>query len=256
MIEYTSIRLIDSKPKEVVVDEAGNIVNKNPAKDQLKGLKKESYKMKTENRSRKYTKEEMLHSLRQLYEKYRRPLTSEDFVNNPGYPSLTTYKNVFGSFQKALKLVGLDIESIIKKGVIKTPSQKARLSEILIRDHFKTRPVDLAGDNYTSHCDGICPNGKIYDVKSSKLRKLLTKGSYTFVTRNKYKEKIELYYLLAFNDKDYKKLDYGWRIPGEIVENDEFYVGTYYAKFNIHNMKQYDITDKLTEVLREYGFLK
>lgn len=39
------------------------------------------------------------------------------------------------------------------------------LVEIIVRDRFKRHPVDLAGENKGSHCDGICPNGKNYDVK-------------------------------------------------------------------------------------------
>ena len=197
-----------------------------------------------------YTKEEMLHSLRQLYEKYKRPLTQGDFTNNPGCPCLTAYKTRFGGIQNALKLVELDFESIAKKGILENNRQKARLAEIIVRDYFKVRPIDLAGENCNSLCDGICPSGMNYDVKSSGLHKT----HYDFRTNNKYKEEIELYYLLAFNE-DWTKLDYGWRIPGEIAEKDNLLVGTTYrAKFNVDNMREYDITDKLKDALKKYGF--
>lgn len=40
-MENKSYRIIDGKPRCVIVDETGNIVNRNPNKDELKGLKKE-----------------------------------------------------------------------------------------------------------------------------------------------------------------------------------------------------------------------
>lgn len=40
MTYYTSIRLIDSKPRKVIVNKTGKIVNRNPSKDELKGLNK------------------------------------------------------------------------------------------------------------------------------------------------------------------------------------------------------------------------
>ena len=44
MTYYKSWRLIDGKPRLVIVDETGNIVNRNPTEDELKGLDKELYK--------------------------------------------------------------------------------------------------------------------------------------------------------------------------------------------------------------------
>lgn len=134
---------------------------------------------------------------------------------------------------------------MVKKGNLITNEQKARLAEMIIRDHFKTHHADLAGENKNSLCDGICPNGKTYDVKSSKLHK----GIYwLFNTRNKCRYDIEIYYLLAFND-DYTKLEYVWRIPGEIVEKDHFYVGLNHDyEFCVEDMVEYDIIDKLRDI--------
>jgi len=101
----------------------------------------------------------------------------------------------------------------------------------------------LAGENQNSPCDGICPNGMSYDVKSSKLH---GNAYYNFHTNNKYKDKIQLYYLLGFN-KDYTDFNYAWRIPGwNVVEKDFLTVGLgSNYEFNIENMKEYEITDKL-----------
>lgn len=199
----------------------------------------------------KHTDEELLNCLKRFYEETRRAPNESDFVNNPMYPGTTTYVRHFGNWSAALKLVGLDIESTVKNGIIETNDQKARFSEMIVRDNFKKNPIDLAGDNKLSHCDGICPNGKTYDVKSSSIRE---NKWWMFGTKNKYREEIEIYYLLAFNE-DYTELKYAWRVPGEMVEKDFFKVIVYNssrAKFCIGNMKEYDITEKLRDVLKEY----
>jgi hypothetical protein len=137
------------------------------------------------------------------------------------------------------------VDSMVRDGVLITSHQKARLAEVKVIDHFKTRPIDLAGENCNNSCDGICPNGLSYDVKSSKLHKL---GYYLFNTRNKFKEKIEIYYLLGFNEY-YTRIKRAWRVPGIMAESSKFYVGVGPSyKFNIGNMKEYDITDKFREI--------
>ena len=248
-IYYTSVRLVDSKPKQVIVDKIGKVVNNNPSKEELKGLEKEKYN----GRKKRYTDNELLNYPLQYYKKHGRPPTVEDFNNTFGYPSADICIKRFGSWSKYLKLAELDVDSMVRKGILLTTQQRGRLGEILIRDHFKIYPIDLAGENCNNPCDGICPNGKTYDVKSSKL---YDEGYYLFNTRNKYKDEIELYYFLAFN-KDWTKLDYGWRIPGEIAENDKFYIGsTYLSEFNIKNMEEYDITDELDNILNKYGYFE
>jgi len=258
MTNYKSKRPIGGKsPIWVVVNETGKMINRNPSKDELKGLKgfpKENYKVNY-HQPKKYTDEELLNYLTQFYKKYGRPPTEKDFTNNSEYPSYTTYVLRFGSWPKTLKIVGLDLESIVKKGIVETTNQKGRFGEILIRDHFDKYPIDLAGENSHSHCDGICPNGKFYDVKSSKLAE--HKGSlyWVFNTNNKYKDKIEIYYFIAFNE-NYSELIYAWRVTAwKAINKDSIYVGLKSNyEFNVKNMKEYDITDKIRDVLMEYEF--
>jgi hypothetical protein len=322
MTNYKSIRIIDRKPRQVIVDENSNIVNRNPTKERLKGLKefpekdgrskhrpyakcteegllnelrrfeKKEKRIPTtsdfannhdypsigpyidlfgswnkslekafgikrdkyEYKREKYTDKELLNHLLQFYEENRRPPTEKDFVNNPEYPHYQIYRPIFGSWSKALKLVGLDIESTVKKGILVTNQQKGRFAEMIIRDHFKRYSIDLAGENCLSNCDGICPNGKIYDVKSSGFGKEWKR--WQFGTNNKYKDNIEIYYFLAFNI-DYTELMYTWRVPGEIVEGNSFKVyidNTAHGEFTIKNMEEYNITDNTREVLSKYGF--
>lgn len=202
-------------------------------------------------KTKQYTDEQLLWYTIQFYEEYGRPPYQSDFTCNPEYPSYRVYHKRFGNWSNALKLVGLDIESMVKKGIVETNQQKGRFGEMIIRDHFERRPIDLAGENYISPCDGICPNGKTYDVKSSGLH---SDTQYIFGTNNKHKDEIEIYYLLGFN-KDYTKLDYGWRIPGELAEKDLFEIGLKFrAKFTVRNMKEYDITDILRKILVKYDF--
>lgn len=246
MIYYTSIRPIDGKPRKVIVDETGNVVNRSPSKEELKGLEKEVYKQKRNNA--RYTDNELLNLLRQFYQETGRIPAKRDFLNNPQYPGLTTYNNYFGSWNNALKLVEMDLDARVMQGCLETEIEKARYSEMIVIDHFKQHPVDLAGENCLSPCDGICPNGKTYDVKSATLHKKYI--YWLFNIHNKYREEIEIYYFLAFNE-DYTKLMYVWRVLGEIVEKDHFYVGmSCRSEFNIENMKEYDITNKFKELSR------
>lgn len=94
----------------------------------------------------------------------------------------------------------------------------------------------------------ICPDGKLYDVKSSKFRGT----GWLFNTRNEYKGKIDIYYFLAFN-KDNTELVHGWKVPGEIIKKDWCYVGMSPsdAEFTLHSMKEYDYTGKLRDILNE-----
>lgn len=240
MTKYTSVRIVEGKPRKVIVDENGNMANRNPTKEELKGLEKEIAKVR---RRLEYTDtdEQLLYRPVQFYEENGRPPTEADFNNDPRYPSFRIYQSRFGSWSNTLKLVELDINSMVKKGRIETSDQKARYAEIIVINHFQQHPVDLAGENKNSSCDGICPNGKTYDVKSSTLAK--DRNRYHFNTNNKYKDNIEIYYLLALNDDGSIKCV--WRIPGEIVEKHFFHVGLNSRyEFNIENMKKYDITDK------------
>lgn len=191
---------------------------------------------------KRYTDEELLEYIIQFYEKYGRIPIAKDFSNNSEYPNFSTYQTRFGSWLNALKLAGLDIDLTGRQG----DQYRGRVAEIKVINHFKQYPIDLSGENRLSPCDGICPNGKTYDVKGSKLHE---NTKYKFNTNNKYKEEIEIYYFLAFNF-DWSKLEYVWRVPGEIVEGTIFYIGlNSNYKFNIENMKEYDITYKFKDLL-------
>jgi hypothetical protein len=177
-----------------------------------------------------------------------------DIKNNPKYPNVNVYIDRFGTLENAKKLVGLDIDSIVGNGIIETKDQKRRLSEILIREHFDDveKGIDLSGENCNSPYDGICPNGQTYDVKSS----AFYMGHYDFKIYNSYKDDIEWYYLLGFN-KDYSGLKYVWRIPSwefmESIENGHLKIYVINDKrYNIENMKQYEITEKVMLIFKNW----
>jgi hypothetical protein len=247
---YKDWRIIHrQQPRWVTVDETGKVINRNPSKEELGGLDKF---FREDGRSNprpgaRYTDKELLSYLLKFYEKHGRPPTRRYFVNNPEYPSYRAYGR-FGDWQKGLKLVELDYESMAKKGILEDNYQKGR--QITVRDHFKNNPVDLSGDNCNSSCDGICPNGKTYDVKTSKL----LEGKYwLFHATNKYKEEIEIYYLLAFNE-DWTKLEHAWRLSGEMVDVVSFSINKFLTPKsrsyrNVEGMKEYEITDRLTPIL-------
>lgn len=197
--------------------------------------------------------DDMLNYLKGFEKQYGRPPSHNDFANNPYYPHYATYKKRFGSWNNALKLVGLDVDSMVRKGVVTSEYQKGRLSEIIIIDQFIDKPIDLAGISSNSPFDGICPNGKTYDVKSSGLKSKDGGLYWDWNTRNKYKEEIEIYYLLAFNE-NWTKLEHAWRITSDMINTSAFYIGLRdttkgHYTFNIDNMKKYEITEKIREIL-------
>ncbi len=88
------------------------------------------------NRKNNLTNEELLGYLIQFFEENGRSPGQKDFDKNPKYPSYQQYVYRFGSWGKALKRVRMDITSMVRRGIIETDDQKARLAEILILDHF------------------------------------------------------------------------------------------------------------------------
>lgn len=317
---YKSCRVIDGKPRLVIVDENGKIVNRGPSKEDLKGLQEEPFSRglqeepaigrrrsaytdkellkflnifyqendrvpiwrdfvnnpgypgwstyqirfgswnnalkwaglydKKKIRGKKaYADVDLLNYLKEFYQERGKVPAERDFMNNPGYPGLSTYQIRFGSWNNALKLAGLDVDTLIKKGVVQSSDQKARLSELYVNDFFQGRSVDLAGKNHNSPCDGICPNGQTYDVKSSGL---VNDSYFIFTFKNKEKEEIECYFLLGFNT-DYTELLYVWRVPGDIIEKFEIRIRMNSGKFNVGNMLEYEITDDFKKVIEKWN---
>ena len=193
------------------------------------------------------TDEELLDYLIQFYEENGRSPRIIDFINNPKYPSFGVYIRCFGSWNNGLKLVGLDVDSMVMNGIIDTKRQKGRLAEILVIKHFndKDKVRDLSGENCNSPIDGICPNGKSFEVKSSMIRVSLAGNHYyDFVTRNN-KENLDWFYLLGFNE-DYSELRYAWRVSGDFNEEDSIKIGFCNSwGYNLENMKEYEITKKI-----------
>lgn len=206
-------------------------------------------KLNIGKREKIYTIEELLNFLTIFREKNGRVPVSNDFRANPEYPHLSTYNRRFGGFSNALKLVGMDRDMMLENGDLSKNIYRGRLVEILVVRMFGDGAIDLSGENYLSYCDGISPCGHIYEVKSAGL----LRGKYwTFDTGNKDKdddkEAIEFYYFVAFN-KDFTKLFYAWMVPGEIAEGNSFTVNfDCKGKFNVENMKEYDITDEFKKV--------
>lgn len=200
-----------------------------------------------------YADEELLKFLIQFYVEKGDPPTKSDFARNPKYPGATTYIRRFGNWQKALKIVGLDVDSMVRRGIIETSDQKGRLGEIFVLEHFKEiGSIDLSGENKDSPCDGICPKGFNYDVKTAHFD-----GScWHLQLKNVNRDKIEWFYLLAFN-KGFTKLSFAWRIrASDIIENierGEIYIGLNddYTN-NLENMKKYEITDKIKYVFEKW----
>lgn len=63
-----------------------------------------------------FTDEELLGFLEQFYRETWKVPIIDHFDGNCKYPSFGTYKDRFGSWQKALSLVELDVDSMVRKG--------------------------------------------------------------------------------------------------------------------------------------------
>jgi hypothetical protein len=94
---YVDWRIVDGKPRRIVVDEAGKAINKCANKEELKELNMFPGK---DGRGRtrscaKYTEEFLKSELRRFEKTHGRPPKIGDFVNNPEYPCFATYQKHF-----------------------------------------------------------------------------------------------------------------------------------------------------------------
>lgn len=305
---FTSTRIIDGKPRKVIIDYIGKVINRNPTKEELLCLEKE----KSTGRKKRYTKKQIIKSMIQFYEENRRvpikidfdndprypcsktvrvyfgnwdsaiiesglldkrkrrggklytdeellgymkqfneengrPPLERDFSNNSRYPHFDTFMGRFGSWENAKKLVGLDIDTMVKKGYLDSNLHKERLFEIFVLEHLGVEDViDLSGENRSSFVDGICPKGRIYDAKSSGLN-----GLYWHYFLDKLG--VHFYYLGAFN-KDYSELQHVWRIPGDFSIKRHINIGIYSSCiYNIENMEKYEITPEFIEIFDNWS---
>ncbi len=157
-------------------------------------------------------------------------------INDHKYPDPSIYIKRFGGLEKAKRLVGLDMDSMIKKGIVENASQKGRMAELHILEHDEKDAKDLSGENYKSFADGISKDG-IYDVKSSPLRY----NNFWGFTVDKF---VDYYYLLAY-DKDYNKVLIKWKIPGNFTNKRSIKIGiNNNYMYNIENMEKYKIRNK------------
>lgn len=200
-----------------------------------------------------YTDEELLNYLKQFYNETGKAPTETDFKNNKKYPSYGAYKKHFGGWQKALQLVGLDVDTLVKIGIVQNTYQKGRLLELYVKDHFDELSVDLSGENRCYPVDGICPQGYTYEVKSVGLKE---KMRWCFPIYNKEKEEIEWFYLGAFNE-DYSELLHVWRIPGELIEKNYICISLQNSfkrdTYCVESMKEYEITYKFKDFINGYS---
>ncbi len=181
------------------------------------------------------TNEDLLGYLTKFYEEKGRPPVVEDFIGNHEYPSFRIYQYRFGGWQKALRLVELDVDSMVRKGIIETEQQKARQAEIHILENDEKGATDLSGENSGSFADGISriSKGQIYDVKSSKLHE---KKYWSF----NLDKCVDFYYLLAY-DKEHKNLLYKWKVPGDFTDGIIVIGDNNHYTYNIENMKEFEI---------------
>lgn len=106
MTYYISTRIIDGKPRKVIIDEKEKIINKNPSNDELKLLTIFPEKCVRGSKP-KYTKDKLLGFMTKFYKKTGRVPIVADFDSNPNYPSPDTYVKYFGNWGNAIEISGL-----------------------------------------------------------------------------------------------------------------------------------------------------
>jgi len=243
------LRLIYKKEKKIPRQEDFNNNPGYPGFDRYvhhfgswnKALKKAGIDPRKRGGSQLYSDKELLKYLTRFFSKNEVVPTECDFKNNNKYPSHGIYVNRFGSWTNALRLVKLDVDSMVRKGTVKTTHQKGRLFELHVLTHFNEKIKDLSGENCNSPIDGVCPTGQLYDAKSVGL---IRKQFWAFNLESFYRSIIEWFYLGAF-DKNYNTLLHVWRIPGNFVDVDniKIWIGKN-RKYNEENMKDFEITYK------------
>lgn len=193
-----------------------------------------------------YTKDELLEYIFRFYTENGRPPVAADFCKHSKYPSCGTYQKRFGSWDNALKLVGLDIDSMVKFGVLSTTTQKARSFELQVIKYLGDRAIDLSGQNPGSYFDGVCPKGESYDAKAGKLN---CKGGYEYWHFGGMDKDIGYYFLGLFG-YDFKELLFVLRIPSfdciELLSGEYLNIG----RKKLDNLKEYDITGEFKEGIK------
>lgn len=197
-----------------------------------------------------YTDEELLEYQIKWYEEYGEPSTSRDFMHNLKYPNFSTYDRL-GGWQPSLKILGLDIDSLVRRGIIKTKQQKGRLGVILIVDYYKDiiGMKDITEKDYNSPYDVISSEGT-GDVKTSEF--YAAYWQFHFLNVDIYE--IDWFYLLAFSE-DYRKLLYTWKVPIDKlrIEDAVIIIGLNIAyKCNVEKMNKYEITDKIQPIFKKW----
>jgi hypothetical protein len=141
--------------------------------------------------------------------------------------------------QNALKLLSLDIDSMIKKGIFSDTNQKGRQAELHIAENDEKDGTDLSGENCLNHIDGISKNNEPYDVKGSKLYDRY--GGYWQFVIDKF-EDVNFYYLIGY-DKERKNILHKWKISSyDFIDIDYLVIGNNNSwRYNLENMKEFEL---------------
>lgn len=149
MKRYKSYRIIDGKPKWVILDDNMNIVDKDPSKAELKYITPELYKKET------YSEGYLLGLLMHFNKNEGRPPRMEDFTNNPKYPSFHTYQNIFGGWNNAIAKAGLLTNQRSKKETYSEEYLLERLAHFNNKEGIPPRQEDFSNNpeypNYSTY---------------------------------------------------------------------------------------------------------
>jgi hypothetical protein len=223
------ICLIEGKPRKVIVQD-GKIINRNPSKDELKGLTAEKYIV--DYHPNRYTRQELISELLRFKKEYGRQPIRREWEHNPDYPNRETIRKEFGSWDKAIIVAGFEPNGSMtrsRQGEIQTISETEGA-------------IDLSGQNRNSTCDGICSEGQ-FDTKSACLTNVYGNWGWQYYVSVDQLEEADYLLLRAYEDKDFtKKPKYKWRIPIEFMDNKTniFIYRDNRGVCNVYTMKEYE----------------
>lgn len=182
---------------------------------------------------------ELINKLQEWVKDNGKMPVANDLKYNPNYPSRSVYIKEFGSWDNSLIAAGF------------TPNNhenaRGRQGELQTITEFKTKgAIDLSGQNRNSICDGQCPQGYMFDTKSSSLIKHHGYWCWKFSATIGQLEEAEYLFLRAYKDRDFsKEPEHKWRIPIDFMDNRTA-IFVYKDKRGIHNienMKKYEISE-------------
>jgi hypothetical protein len=188
-----------------------------------------------------YTREYLIQWLKDFVLREGRVPTQLDLVNTKDAPSTTAFRNHFDTLANAKIVAGIDVSHY--------ETVKGRKAELEILKLFtQDGAIDMSGINWHSIFDGITPDGKTYDVKSSSLLSTIY-NTQRWQFALTHKDAVYYFYLVAY-DAEHKKILYIWRIPSSEI-NNKYHIDIGNNTDSINKYAKYELRSLIDNKIQE-----